>query len=79
MMLESEELLRIDFLTDLVEREGLQARIDVYREGFLRCEPRTVSSMKRHIDAIVAGDWTEETGHAYDASLTDRKINPALP
>ena len=79
MTLESEELLRIGFLTDLVEREGLQARIEAYREGLARCEPRAVSSMKRHIDAIVAGDWTEEMGRAaYEASLQSPETSQRL-
>lgn len=79
MTLESEELLRIGFLTDLVEREGLQARINAYREGLFRCEPRAVSSMKRHIDAIVAGDWTEEMGRAaYEASLQSPETSQRL-
>jgi len=79
MTLESEELLRIGFLTDLVEREGLQARINAYREGLFRCEPRAVSSMKQHIDAIVAGDWTEEMGRAaYEASLQSPETSQRL-
>ncbi|NPC57938.1 enoyl-CoA hydratase/isomerase family protein [Caenimonas soli] len=79
MTLESEELLRIGFLTDLVECEGLQARINAYREGLFRCEPRAVSSMKRHIDAIMAGDWTEEMGRAaYEASLQSPETSQRL-
>ncbi|HSH91296.1 MAG TPA: enoyl-CoA hydratase/isomerase family protein [Ramlibacter sp.] len=79
MTLESEELLRIGFLTDLVEREDLQARIDSYREGLLRCEPQAVSSMKRHIDAIVAGGWTEEMGRAaYEHSLQSPETSQRL-
>lgn len=79
MTLESEELLRIGFLTDLVEREGLQAKINAYREGLSRCEPRAVSSMKRHIDAMVAGDWTEQMGRkAYEASLQSPETSQRL-
>ncbi len=79
MPLESDELLRIGFLTDLVEREELQARIDAYREGPLQCEPRAVSSMKRHIDAIVTGDWSEEMGRiAYEASLQSPETSQRL-
>lgn len=70
MTLECEELLRVGFLTDLVERADLPARITAYRDGLSRCAPHAVSSMKLHIDAIAAGDWTEEMGRAaYGASL----------
>jgi enoyl-CoA hydratase/carnithine racemase len=79
MTLESEELLRIGFLTDLVERDGLQKRIVAYRESLSRCEPNAVSSMKRQIDAIVAGDWTEEIGRAaYEASLQSPETSRRL-
>jgi enoyl-CoA hydratase/carnithine racemase len=79
MTLESDELLRIGFLTDLVEREDLQARINAYREGLHGCDPHAVSSMKRHIDAIVAGDWTEAMGRAaYEASLQSPETSQRL-
>ena len=79
MTLDSEELLRTGFLTDLVERGGLQARIDAYLEGLLRCEPRAVSSMKGHIDAIAAGDWTEAMGRAaYESSLQSPETSQRL-
>ncbi|HSV34006.1 MAG TPA: enoyl-CoA hydratase/isomerase family protein [Ramlibacter sp.] len=79
MTLESEELLRVGFLTDLVERDGLQARIAAYREGLLRCEPNAVRSMKQHIDALVAGDWTEAMGRAaYEASLQSPETSQRL-
>ena len=79
MTLESEELLRVGFLTDLVEREALQATINAYRDGILRCAPHAVSSMKQHIDAIVAGDWSEEMGRkAYEASLQSPETSQRL-
>ena len=79
MTLESEELLRVGFLTDLVEREELQARIDSYRKGILSCESQAVQSMKRHIDALVAGDWTEAMGRAaYEASLQSPETSQRL-
>ncbi|CAN7338708.1 enoyl-CoA hydratase/isomerase family protein [Cupriavidus necator] len=70
MTLESEELLRIGFLTDLVRREDLPAAIDKYAEGIGRCDAGAVRSMKRHIDAIAGGAWNEGIGRsAYEASL----------
>ena len=79
MTLEGEELLRIGYLTDLVERNELQATIAAYRDGLLRCEPHAVRSMKRHIDAIAAGEWTEEMGRAaYEASLQSPETSQRL-
>jgi len=70
MTLECDELLRIGFLTDLVEREGLQQLLQRYKAGVFECAPRAVSSMKRHIDAIAVGDWDEAMGReAYEESL----------
>ncbi|GAB7541167.1 enoyl-CoA hydratase/isomerase family protein [Cupriavidus sp. 8B] len=70
MTLESEELLRIGFLTDLVRREDLPAAINTYAEYIRRCDPGAVRSMKRHIDAIAGGEWNESIGRSdYEASL----------
>lgn len=70
MTLESEELLRIGFLTDLVRHEDLPAAVDMYAEYIERCDPAAVRSMKRHIDAIAGGAWNESIGRsAYEASL----------
>ncbi|HSW07294.1 enoyl-CoA hydratase/isomerase family protein [Aquabacterium sp.] len=65
-----EELLRIGFLTELVDRPDLPATMARYREDIRRCEPDAVRSMKHHIDSIAAGTWSEEGGRAaYQASL----------
>lgn len=65
-----EELLRLGFLTELVDRADLGSMVDRYREDIRRCEPGAVRSMKRHIDCIAAGTWSEEQGRAaYQASL----------
>jgi 1,4-dihydroxy-2-naphthoyl-CoA synthase len=70
MTLESEELLRIGFLTALVRREDLPAAIDKYAECIQRCDPVAVRSMKQHIDAIAGGEWNESIGRsAYETSL----------
>lgn len=65
-----EELLRLGFLTDLVDRADLGAVVDRYREDIRRCEPEAVRSMKHHIDSIATGTWSEDQGRAaYLASL----------
>jgi enoyl-CoA hydratase/carnithine racemase len=70
LTMESEELLRTGFLTELVERSELQPRLALYREHIGRCEAEAVRSMKRHINAIAAGEWDEASGRvAYEASL----------
>jgi enoyl-CoA hydratase/carnithine racemase len=70
MTMESEELLRTGFLTELVERSELQPRLAEYRDHIARCDAQAVRSMKRHINAISAGEWDEASGRvAYEASL----------
>jgi enoyl-CoA hydratase/carnithine racemase len=65
-----EELLRIGFLTELVERRELPATVARVREDIRSCEPAAVRSMKQHIDGIADGTWNETLGRAaYQASL----------
>ena len=54
--IDADTMLRIGFLTDLVARDALAARVNEYLVGLGRCEPGAVRSMKRQIDAIAAGD-----------------------
>jgi enoyl-CoA hydratase/carnithine racemase len=68
--LRDDELLRLGFLTELVDRQELPATIDKYREDIRSCGPDAVRSMKQHIDGIARGTWNEELGRAaYEASL----------
>jgi enoyl-CoA hydratase/carnithine racemase len=70
MTLESDELLRTGFLTELVERSELRPRLALYHEHIARCDAQAVRSMKRHINAIAAGAWDEASGRvAYETSL----------
>ncbi|OUM03690.1 hypothetical protein A8M77_04005 [Variovorax sp. JS1663] len=79
MTLESEELLRNGFLTELVEAEELPARIALYRDQIARCDAQAVRSMKQHIDAICAGEWDEVSGRAaYEASLASEETGRRL-
>jgi enoyl-CoA hydratase/carnithine racemase len=65
-----EELLRLGFLTELVDRRDLGAVVDRYRDDIRRCEPEAVRSMKHHIDGLAGGTWDEDSGRAaYKASL----------
>ncbi|HVZ45647.1 MAG TPA: enoyl-CoA hydratase/isomerase family protein [Ramlibacter sp.] len=79
MTLESEELLRTGFLTELVEREALLTRVAEYRDSIALCEAQAVRSMKAHINAISAGEWDEASGRAaYEASLRSRETERRL-
>ena len=74
MTMDSEELLRTGFLTELVERDELQPRIDIYRDNIAQCDAQAVRSMKRHINAISAGEWDEACGRAaYEASMSSEE------
>lgn len=79
MTLDSEELLRTGFLTELVERGELQPRIAAYQDNIGRCDAQAVRSMKHHINAIAAGDWNEAAGRdAYEASLRSEETGRRL-
>ncbi|VTU45841.1 enoyl-CoA hydratase/isomerase family protein [Variovorax sp. PBL-E5] len=68
--IDAEELLRIGYLTELVEREALDGKVRAYVESILLCERDAVKSMKQHIDALALGTWSEAAGRAaYEASL----------
>ena len=74
MTMDSDELLRTGFLTELVERDELAPRIDLYRDNIAQCDAQAVRSMKRHINAISAGEWDEASGRAaYEASMSSEE------
>ena len=79
MTMESEELLRTGFLTELVERSELPSRLAIYHDNIARCDAQAVRSMKRHINAISAGEWDEASGRvAYEASLRSEETGRRL-
>lgn len=49
-----EDMNRIGFLTELVQREQLDATVRGYVEAIAACEPLAVVSMKRQMNAIAA-------------------------
>ncbi len=68
--LDAEEMLRIGYLTDLVDPDLLRDKVLSYVDAIAECEPVAVASMKRHIDALAHGALTEDEGRAaYEASL----------
>jgi len=56
-----EDMNRIGFLTELVQREQLDATVRGYVEAIAVCEPLAVGSMKRQMNAI-AGNALEAAG-----------------
>lgn len=73
--LDADEMLRIGFLTELVDREALDARVASYIAALAECEPGVVKSMKRQIHAIAAGDRPDaESRTAYEASLASEEL-----
>jgi enoyl-CoA hydratase/carnithine racemase len=68
--IDAEELLRIGYLTELVEPVDLAGRVRAYVDSILLCERGAVTSMKRHIDELALGTWSEAAGRsAYETSL----------
>jgi hypothetical protein len=77
--IDSDEMLRIGFLTELLDRRELSGRVDAYVAALAECEPGVVRSMKRQIDAIAAGDrTTAESRAAYEASLGSDELRRRL-
>ncbi len=77
--IDADEMLRIGFLTELVERQELTRRVDAYVAALAECEPGVVRSMKRQIDAIAAGERAAgESRAAYEASLASDELRRRL-
>src|SRR5690606_20022532 len=71
MTIEADEMLRIGFLTDLVPRDALCARVDAYLDHVARAAPRVVAGMKRHLHALAQAGLDSEAGRATMASMAD--------
>ncbi|HEY7944647.1 MAG TPA: enoyl-CoA hydratase/isomerase family protein [Casimicrobiaceae bacterium] len=77
--LDAEEMLRIGFLTELVDRRALEPRVDAYVAALGECEPGVVKSMKGQIQAIAAGDRANaESRTAYEVSLGSGELRRRL-
>ncbi len=73
--IDAEEMLRIGFLTELVDRADLEEAIERYAKAIEECEPRVVASMKRDLDQVADGrsDLPAQRG-AYAASLRSEEL-----
>jgi enoyl-CoA hydratase/carnithine racemase len=77
--LQAEEMLRIGYLTELVEPGELDGCVQTYATALQACEPTVVASMKQHIDALSAGTLPEGAGReAYDVSLRSAELSRRL-
>ena len=77
--LRAEEMLRIGFLTELVPRTNLDARVAEYVAAIEECEPAVIGSMKRQLNALAAGDAAEgNSREAYEASLASKELRRRL-
>jgi enoyl-CoA hydratase/carnithine racemase len=73
--IDAETMLRIGFLTDLVPREGLAARVDDYLAALAKCEPGVVRTMKQQIMAIAGADrHLAATRRFYEDSLRSDEL-----
>jgi enoyl-CoA hydratase/carnithine racemase len=61
MTIDSDEMLRIGFLTEAVPAGALPARVEAYLEAALQTEPVAVREMKRHLGQVAAGRYDELT------------------
>ena len=77
--LDAAEMLRIGFLTELVDRRRLRACISAYAAALEDCEPGVVKSMKRQIGAIAAGDVAAAQSRTdYETSLQSTELRRRL-
>jgi enoyl-CoA hydratase/carnithine racemase len=77
--LRAEEMLRIGFLTELVTRAKLDAKVADYVAALEECEAAVVKSMKRQLNALAAGDSADrDSRDAYEASLASSELRRRL-
>ncbi|MEN9313645.1 MAG: hypothetical protein RIS35_38 [Pseudomonadota bacterium] len=70
MAIETEEMLRIGFLTDVVERSALAERVEAYLAHIEATEPDVVAQMKRHLHLLARRDENAPEAAALQASMT---------
>lgn len=77
--IDADEMLRIGFLTELVERRALAAKVAEYTAALRECEPATVKSMKRQLNAVGAREEPlARSRSAYLASLRSAELKRRL-
>jgi enoyl-CoA hydratase/carnithine racemase len=77
--IDASEMLRIGFLTELVGKAALPARVAHYVDALRECEPAAVKSMKRQLDGIAAGDRAAlDSRGEYESSLRSPVLRERL-
>jgi methylglutaconyl-CoA hydratase len=70
MPIDAEEMLRINFLTELVSQEELLSRTTAYADALRECEPSVIRSMKYQIGLLEPTSALEARSREYfEASL----------
>jgi enoyl-CoA hydratase/carnithine racemase len=77
--LDAGEMLRVGFLTELVSKAALPARVVAYVAALQACEPAVVASMKQQLNAIAAGvAGAAQARTSYEASLQSTELRQRL-
>ena len=70
---------RLGFLTELVARRRLEATVADYVAAIEACDPAVVTSMKRQLNAIAAGDAARASSRTeYETSLGSAELRRRL-
>jgi enoyl-CoA hydratase/carnithine racemase len=79
MTIDAAEMLRIGFLTELVEPSDLPARTEVHLAAIDAVDPGTAALMKRHLHQIADGQVDYQAlGQAYRDSLRSPELHRRL-
>lgn len=79
MTIESDEMLRIGFLNEIVAREQLSARTDAYLSAIALTDATVVGEMKRHLRSVAerTADYSA-LEQAYQSSLGSEELKKRL-
>lgn len=79
MTIEADEMLRIGFLTEMLEREALPARVEDYLKALEQTDPVVVGEMKRHLRQVTerTADYAQ-LDEAYQRSLGSAELKSRL-
>lgn len=76
--IESDEMLRIGFLSEMVARDALSARVDACLDQIARTEPIVVARMKGHMHALAQAGIPEQLNTAMAQATRESLESPEL-
>ncbi|PCE23562.1 hypothetical protein BWP39_28185 [Paraburkholderia acidicola] len=77
--IDAAEMLRIGFLTDLIDTNALNERVAHYVDAIRACEPGVVQSMKTQLNQIAAGERDALVSRrGYEDSLASEELRARL-